>query len=96
MSETRNICKRNCINKCWIIYRQNRSMFGLRFCSAYRIVCGMDKNIALIDELGGTTKTARALGVPVTTVDSWRARGAVPSWRVDALRRAVDTARNSQ
>ena len=41
-----------------------------------------------IKDLGGTTKVARALGAPVTTVDSWRHNG-IPPWREKAIDDAV-------
>ena len=44
----------------------------------------------LIGKLGGTTKLGLALGVPVTTVDSWRKNG-VPHWRASAVRALVQS-----
>jgi len=41
-----------------------------------------------IQSFGGQTALATALSVKVTTVDSWRRRGNIPHWRLDALRKA--------
>lgn len=38
-----------------------------------------------IKELGGATKVARELGVPMTTVATWSQRGSVPHWRIPSL-----------
>jgi hypothetical protein len=38
-----------------------------------------------IQELGGAAKVARALGVPLTTVDSWKRRNKIPAWRIARL-----------
>lgn len=38
-----------------------------------------------IDELGGATHIARELGVPMTTVATWKQRGKIPQWRIPAL-----------
>lgn len=38
----------------------------------------------IIDELGGTTVVARAIGAPVSTVHSWR-KSRIPHWRVAAI-----------
>lgn len=32
----------------------------------------------VIEKIGGLTKTARALSIPVTTVQGWKERGRVP------------------
>ena len=32
----------------------------------------------VIGKLGGLTKTANAIGVPVTTVQGWKERGSIP------------------
>lgn len=34
-----------------------------------------------IDQIGGTAKVARALGVTASTVSYWRSAGSVPRWR---------------
>jgi transposase-like protein len=39
----------------------------------------------LIDRRGGYRAVARALGVPPTTVHSWRRVNRLPHWRRDAL-----------
>lgn len=41
-----------------------------------------------IKAFGSLSKTARAVGWPVTTVDSWKRNG-IPPWRWDALREAA-------
>lgn len=38
-----------------------------------------------IIDLGGATKVAADLGVPMTTVHSWSRAGSVPSWRIPQL-----------
>lgn len=35
--------------------------------------------------LGGATEVARALGLSVTTVDSWRRFNRVPAWRRESI-----------
>lgn len=47
----------------------------------------MQTNIAesVIDAFGGQTKTARACGVPISTVDSWKRKGRIPPWRRPAI-----------
>lgn len=35
--------------------------------------------------LGGQTEVARKLRVPLSTVNSWSRKGAIPHWRADAL-----------
>lgn len=46
----------------------------------------------LIAALGGTSATARLLGAPVSTVDTWKREGRIPSWRIDAVRKAAEDA----
>ncbi|MGK2287323.1 carph-isopro domain-containing protein [Pedomonas sp. V897] len=46
----------------------------------------------MIDELGGTTAVARAIGVPVSTVHSWRKNG-IPHWRHDAIQKLASKKR---
>lgn len=48
----------------------------------------------MIDELGGTTAVARAIGAPVSTVHSWRKNG-IPHWRKDALQKLASKKRAS-
>jgi DNA-binding transcriptional regulator YiaG len=38
-----------------------------------------------LNELGGSTQVAKALGVPLTTVCAWGQRNRVPSWRLREL-----------
>jgi hypothetical protein len=48
------------------------------------------ENIAnIIAAFGGVTKAAAAIGVPITTLHSWKTRGKVPSWRHDAVMKAA-------
>ena len=39
----------------------------------------------LIKHLGGSTAVSKMLGVPVSTVHSWRSNG-IPHWRLDRVR----------
>jgi hypothetical protein len=39
----------------------------------------------IIDRFGGTSALARMMGLPVSTVDSWRRWNAIPDWRKDTL-----------
>jgi hypothetical protein len=41
---------------------------------------------------GGLTKAAEAIEAPITTVDSWRAKGTIPRWRIEAIRKAAEKA----
>lgn len=38
-----------------------------------------------LQELGGAPTIARELGVPYTTVVTWRQRNSIPHWRMPAL-----------
>lgn len=38
-----------------------------------------------LDELGGLRSVSDKLGLPLTTVQSWAQRNAVPEWRIPAL-----------
>lgn len=49
----------------------------------------MTNHIAMIDHLGGTTATAKAIGVPISTVHSWRLAGKIPAWRLPAMHAAI-------
>ena len=49
-------------------------------------------DIQKIEALGGPAKAARALGVPLTTVDSWKRKGVIPAWRVSAVEAALSAA----
>lgn len=39
----------------------------------------------LINSFGGLSKASRALGCPISTVNSWREKGRIPSWRRDPV-----------
>lgn len=39
----------------------------------------------IIDELGGTSKVAADIGLPLTTVHSWGRANFIPEWRRPAL-----------
>lgn len=39
----------------------------------------------IFDELGGAAAIARATGIPLTTVASWKASNFVPEWRQSLL-----------
>lgn len=41
--------------------------------------------VAIIDELGGTAEVARKLGIPLTTVATWRQKNSVPHYRRASL-----------
>lgn len=41
--------------------------------------------LQIIERLGGVSKVASDLDLPLTTVDSWRAVNFIPSWRQPAL-----------
>ena len=49
----------------------------------------MMTDIQKIDALGGPAKASRALGVPLTTIDSWKRKGVIPPWRVSAVDAAL-------
>lgn len=44
---------------------------------------------ALIKELGGTSAAAKALGLSASTVSYWNVENKIPSWRLDAVLKAV-------
>lgn len=46
----------------------------------------------LIAAFGGLTKASRAIGAPITTIDSWRAAKRIPPWRLPAVREAAQRA----
>lgn len=52
----------------------------------------MQENIAtrVVDAFGGLTKASRATGIPISTIDSWRDSGKIPSWRRPALIAAAE------
>jgi hypothetical protein len=35
----------------------------------------------ILDQLGGPSKVARDLGVPIQTAHSWKSKGTIPRWR---------------
>lgn len=38
-----------------------------------------------LTQLGGAANVARELGIPYTTVVSWRDRNSIPEWRMPAI-----------
>jgi hypothetical protein len=36
---------------------------------------------AIIEQFGGTSAFAGAMGVPISTAHSWKAKGYIPEWR---------------
>ena len=38
-----------------------------------------------LKSLGGSTKVARAIKLPLTTVHGWGRANSIPAWRVDAV-----------
>ena len=49
----------------------------------------MDQAQQIIDELGGTMKAAEMLGLPPTTVSSWKnAKAGIPRWWHDRVNAA--------
>ncbi len=50
----------------------------------------MDTVSDIFDALGGVTAIANGTGIPLTTVHSWKRKGFVPHWRVDALASLAD------
>lgn len=50
----------------------------------------MEKATDIIARLGGVAAAATALGVPLTTVSSWCARGKIPVWRMGAINSAIE------
>lgn len=42
-----------------------------------------------IAALGGSASAARKLGVPITTVDSWKRKDSIPAWRLPAVDEAL-------
>lgn len=47
----------------------------------------------LIAAFGGTTAASRAIGAPITTVDTWKSTGRIPHWRMEAVRKAAEDAK---
>lgn len=56
----------------------------------------MNYALPIIEEFGGTTAMARALGAPITTVQSWKERNAIPCERLPAILAAAETEGISQ
>ena len=50
--------------------------------------------IQIIQTLGGVTKAARQLDIPITTVDTWRRKNAIPKWRMPAVDAALQRIAN--
>lgn len=48
--------------------------------------------LQMIDALGGSAKAARRLGIPLTTVDSWKRKNAIPHWRLPSVEAAIRAA----
>jgi hypothetical protein len=42
-----------------------------------------------IAALGGSASAARKLGVPITTVDTWKRKDSIPAWRLPAVDAAL-------
>lgn len=45
----------------------------------------MDTVSDILRDLGGVTAVSNEIGIPITTVHSWKRTGFVPRWRVPAL-----------
>ena len=45
--------------------------------------------LQMIEALGGSAKAARRLGIPLTTVDSWKRKNAIPHWRLPSVEAAI-------
>ena len=43
-----------------------------------------------IAALGGSASAARKLGVPITTVDTWKRKDSIPAWRLPAVDAALE------
>jgi DNA-binding transcriptional regulator YdaS (Cro superfamily) len=48
-----------------------------------------------IAALGGSASAARKLGVPITTVDTWKRKDSIPAWRLPAVDAALATTQQS-
>lgn len=44
----------------------------------------------IIDALGGTSAVARELGLPPSTVSSWKSSDNIPKWRMPAVQAMAD------
>jgi DNA-binding transcriptional regulator YdaS (Cro superfamily) len=49
----------------------------------------MMTDIQKIEALGGSRKAADLLGVPLTTVDTWKRKNKIPAWRLPAVEAAL-------
>ncbi len=54
----------------------------------YRTHYRMMNSEAIIDRFGGTRAASRALGIPPSTIQSWKSVGQIPVWHHDALLKA--------
>lgn len=52
--------------------------------------------IESIKALGGIRPAAKALGIPHTTVASWKKKGKIPSWRWPQIEEALRTQEDFQ
>lgn len=43
------------------------------------------------NQVGGVTRLAELLGVPITTVHSWKRRRTLPAWRIMQVEEALRT-----
>jgi len=49
----------------------------------------MEKAKNIIDAFGGLTKAAKAMGLPISTVQGWvRGRGYVPVWQISLVHKS--------
>jgi hypothetical protein len=49
----------------------------------------MEKAKKIIEEFGGLTKAARAMELPISTVQGWmRGKGYVPSWQMSLVHKS--------
>jgi hypothetical protein len=48
--------------------------------------------IQMIEALGGSRKAADRLGVPLTTVDTWKRKNSIPHWRMPFVVAALQSA----
>lgn len=48
------------------------------------------KGKPVVSAFGGLSAAARAIGVPVTTVQHWRDKDSIPHWRHEQVRKAAN------